>query len=66
MRICEILTVDKIIPSMQGNTKEEILNELCEAFKTFKADGSECDFDTLKKKLDNQNIHETLFSMLLH
>lgn len=33
MRICEILTVDKIIPSMKGNTKEEILNELIDLLK---------------------------------
>jgi len=33
MRICNILQKDKIIPSMQGSTKNEIINELVDLFK---------------------------------
>jgi fructose-specific phosphotransferase system IIA component len=33
MRICEILQKDKIIPSMKGMTKTEVINELVDLFK---------------------------------
>ncbi|PKL83653.1 MAG: PTS sugar transporter subunit IIA [Ignavibacteriae bacterium HGW-Ignavibacteriae-3] len=33
MRICDILTVEKIIPSMTGITKAEVLDELLDLFK---------------------------------
>ncbi len=33
MRICNILQKDKIIPSMVGKTKNEIINELVDLFK---------------------------------
>lgn len=33
MKICEILKIDKIIPSMSCKTKEEAINELIDLFK---------------------------------
>ena len=33
MRICDILTVEKIISSLQGTTKAEVINELLNLFK---------------------------------
>jgi fructose PTS system EIIBC or EIIC component len=33
MRICDILRIDRIIPSVKGKTKEEILNEMVDLFK---------------------------------
>lgn len=33
MKICDILKKDKIIPSMKGKTKTEVINELIDLFK---------------------------------
>jgi len=33
MKICEILSVEKIIPSLQGTTKTEVIDELINLFK---------------------------------
>src|SRR3989339_1000124 len=33
MKICEILRVDKIIPSLQGKEKTDVVNELVDLFK---------------------------------
>lgn len=33
MRICDLLSKDKIIPSMKGKNKNEIINELIDLFK---------------------------------
>jgi len=36
MKICDILRVDKIIPSMKGSSKDEIIDELIGLFKNDK------------------------------
>jgi len=33
MRICEVLKPENVIPELQGNTKEEVINELIDIFK---------------------------------
>ena len=33
MKICDILRIDKIIPSMKGSSKDDIINELVGLFK---------------------------------
>ena len=57
MKICEILNVSKIIPSLKSNSKEDVINELIDLFKN---DDRVKDLDSIRNSvLEREKIMST-------
>jgi fructose PTS system EIIBC or EIIC component len=57
MKICEILNVKQIIPSLKGDSKEEVINELIDLFKK---DDRVKDLDSIRNSvLEREKIMST-------
>jgi fructose-specific phosphotransferase system IIA component len=57
MKICDVLTVDKIIPEIKGNNKIEVINEMIELFN---GDDRIVDLENVKRTvLEREKIMST-------